>query len=91
MLKKLIRFSVGNSALVVMVAVLALAFAGFSASFLGLPDSTSPWVTKSIAIGAVAVLTGVNVIGVGAGAWSDVDVACEATIQVVDRVIPQVD
>jgi xylulokinase len=29
--------------------------------------------------------------GVGAGVWSDVDQACEATIQIVDRVVPQAD
>jgi len=27
--------------------------------------------------------------GVGAGTWSDVDAACKAAIQVVDRVTPQ--
>ena len=29
--------------------------------------------------------------GTGAGVWSDIDAACDATIQVVDRVTPQPD
>lgn len=49
------------------LAILALAFALFSGNFLGLGKVPAS-VGKSIAIGMVAVLTGINIIGVRAGA-----------------------
>jgi len=49
------------------LAILALGFAGFSGNFLGLGKVPAS-VEKSIAVGMVAVLTGINIIGVRAGA-----------------------
>ena len=49
------------------LAILALAFAQFSGHFLNLGKAPA-FVGKSIAVGMVAVLTGINIIGVRAGA-----------------------
>ena len=49
-------------------AILSVAFAKFCADFLGLGSGTPAWVEKAIAIGAIAVLTAVNIVGVRAGA-----------------------
>ena len=49
-------------------AILSVAFAKFCADFLGLGSGTPAWVEKAIAIGAIVVLTAVNIVGVRAGA-----------------------
>lgn len=48
-------------------AILAVAFAGFFLEFLGLRAAAPPWGVKLIAVGAIAALTGVNIVGVQAG------------------------
>jgi amino acid transporter len=49
-------------------AILCVAFAGFCADFLGLGPETPAWVQKAIAIGAIALLTAINIAGLRAGA-----------------------
>ncbi len=49
-------------------AILAVAFAGFCADFFGVKSGAPEWIRPAIAIGAIVVLTAVNIIGVRAGA-----------------------
>jgi amino acid transporter len=49
-------------------AIMAIAFAGFSLQLFAPGGGTPAWLPRAIAIGAVAVLTAINVVGVRAGA-----------------------
>jgi len=49
-------------------AILALGFARFAGDFLGLGADAPPWMGKAMAVGAVVALTGINIVGVRAGA-----------------------
>jgi amino acid transporter len=51
------------------LAIPALAFADFTADFLGLPEATRGTVQKPIALSVVVALTAVNAAGVRAGSW----------------------
>jgi len=48
--------------------IMVVAFAGFLADFVGLGAGQNALVEKAIAIGAIVVLTGINIVGVRAGA-----------------------
>ncbi|UCG46557.1 MAG: amino acid permease [Phycisphaerales bacterium] len=50
------------------LGIMAVAFAGFCAAFIGVGSVANPWVERAIAIGSVLVLTGINVVGVRTGA-----------------------
>jgi len=47
--------------------IMAVAFAGFCIDFLQLGQQTPPWLQKTLAVGAVVILTAINVIGVRLG------------------------
>lgn len=49
------------------LAIMAVAFAGFCMDFLGLGPQSPPWTQKALAIGTVAALTAINIVGVRAG------------------------
>ena len=49
-------------------AIMAIAFAGFTLQLVGAGGDGPAWVPKAIAIGAIVVLTVVNLVGVRAGA-----------------------
>ena len=50
------------------LGIMVVAFAGFFVDFIGIGSGAHAWVEKGIAIGAVAVLTAINIVGVRAGA-----------------------
>lgn len=50
------------------LAILSVAFAGFCADFLGLASERPAWMEQAIAIGVIAILTIINIVGVRAGA-----------------------
>ncbi len=49
-------------------AILAVAFSGFFADFLGLGPGAPPWIEKAVAVGVIVVLTAINIGGLRAGA-----------------------
>lgn len=49
------------------LAILSVAFAGFCADFLGFGPDAPAWIPKAIAIGVIAFLTAINIVGVRAG------------------------
>jgi len=49
------------------LAILVLAFSGFFIEFFGIDTKSLPWINRAIAIGAVVILTVINIIGVRAG------------------------
>jgi amino acid transporter len=50
------------------VAILALACGTFALELVGAGDGAPPWLDKAVAIGAILLLTAINIIGVRAGA-----------------------
>jgi len=49
-------------------AILAVAFSGFCADFLGMDPEASTWIRKTIAVAVVVLITAVNIAGLRSGA-----------------------